>query len=871
VCDGAAGVTITGGTQPYFIQWTLLGAIVGTGPALVDRCAGIYVAEVTDANGCSASLVVPISDVDGEELTTVDGVTTCPNTCDGSVQLSYTCSAPPCTVTWYDAGGAEIAQAVEQVDGLCPGDYFVQVVNGSGCLTVDTATVLVPDPILANLGTTPVSCFGNCDGTATVAPTGGLAPYVYAWSPEPGGGQGTAVATGLCVGTYAVLITDANGCSIEQDALILGPSLLTVDAAVNNASCSGVCDGVISLSPQGGTAPYTFLWTPPPPNGATGAIAEQLCPGPWQVLVSDANGCDTLLTFVVTEPAPLEAALSTVDNICNGDCLGTAEVVVQGGTAPYVVTWRDAGGTVIAPDQTAIDQLCAGTYTVSVVDDNGCTRDLTFIIGQGPPIVPGLFVTGETCAGPCNGTAISTPDGGQGPYQFLWQPEPAAGQGTAIASGLCEGAYTVTITDQAGCDTTAAVVIAPYVPVDPGAVIADAGCPGSCDGSVLLDPTGGIGSLSFLWSPVPANGQGASSATGLCGGEITLTVTDAALCASTFTYTIGAPPAWIVVVDAVVPATCTNSADGAISVTTGGATSPLTFQWSGPVGYQSVLEDISGLAPGDHTLTVTDANGCDTTVVVNVPVINPLLADAGPDRRVCAGVDVVLEGFSNVPGVSFQWTDDQGQVLGELSTISLGDLPIGPNTITLTVTDGVCTVTDQVVIDVLELPLAQAGDDRSIFLGGTTTIGGSPSGPPGSVFSWVADTTLSAVDVPNPVASPAVNTWYTLTVVAPNGCQDTDSVLVRVLPELVIPSGFSPNGDGWNDAWIIDLIDLFPECEVEIYNRWGEMLFRSVGYRTPWDGRYNGGPVPVGTYYYIVKLNDPEYPDAYTGPLTVIR
>jgi gliding motility-associated-like protein len=210
-------------------------------------------------------------------------------------------------------------------------------------------------------------------------------------------------------------------------------------------------------------------------------------------------------------------------------------------------------------------------------------------------------------------------------------------------------------------------------------------------------------------------------------------------------------------------------------------------------------------------------------------------------------------------------------VLGSASILALADLPTGPNTITLTVTDGVCTVTDQVVIDVLEVPLAQAGDDRSIFLGGTTTLGGAPSGPPGSVFSWAADTTLSALDVPNPVASPAVTTWYTLTVVAPNGCQDTDSVLVRVLPELVIPSGFSPNGDGWNDAWIIDLIDLFPECEVEIYNRWGEMLFRSVGYRTPWDGRYNGGPVPVGTYYYIVKLNDPEYPDAYTGPLTVIR
>jgi gliding motility-associated-like protein len=98
-----------------------------------------------------------------------------------------------------------------------------------------------------------------------------------------------------------------------------------------------------------------------------------------------------------------------------------------------------------------------------------------------------------------------------------------------------------------------------------------------------------------------------------------------------------------------------------------------------------------------------------------------------------------------------------------------------------------------------------------------------------------------------------------------------DSVFIEVIPEVVITSGFTPNGDGTNDLWIIDFLDLFPNVTVEIYNRWGDQLFESVGYNTPWDGKYGNSPVPVGTYYYVINLNDPDFPEPITGPLTVLR
>ena len=123
----------------------------------------------------------------------------------------------------------------------------------------------------------------------------------------------------------------------------------------------------------------------------------------------------------------------------------------------------------------------------------------------------------------------------------------------------------------------------------------------------------------------------------------------------------------------------------------------------------------------------------------------------------------------------------------------------------------------------------------------------------------------------NPTATPSVTTTYTVTVTNSSGCSASDTVTVNVLPEINFPNGFTPNSDGVNDVWVIDNIQLFKNNVVEVYNRWGELLFRSVGYTTPWDGRFNGQELPVGTYYYVIDLNDPLFPTDYTGPITIMR
>jgi gliding motility-associated-like protein len=114
-------------------------------------------------------------------------------------------------------------------------------------------------------------------------------------------------------------------------------------------------------------------------------------------------------------------------------------------------------------------------------------------------------------------------------------------------------------------------------------------------------------------------------------------------------------------------------------------------------------------------------------------------------------------------------------------------------------------------------------------------------------------------------------TVYVVMVTDTNGCVGYDTVFVDLYPDIFTPTGISPNGDGINDDWEIDFIGEYPDCQVEVYNRWGQQLFYNQGYTQRWDGRYNGKDLPEGTYYYVIRLNHPAYPEPYTGPVTILR
>jgi gliding motility-associated-like protein len=208
--------------------------------------------------------------------------------------------------------------------------------------------------------------------------------------------------------------------------------------------------------------------------------------------------------------------------------------------------------------------------------------------------------------------------------------------------------------------------------------------------------------------------------------------------------------------------------------------------------------------------------------------------------------------------------------LGNTATLTTTPT-VGTNTFILIVDINGCTGTDTVVINYFPLPIANAGADINILNGTSTTLGGSPTTSSSNTVVWVPSNDVTDTTAFNPTASPDSTITYTVYVTDANGCVASDDITIVVLPDIIFPNGFSPNGDGDNDVWIIDFISEFPDCEVEVFNRWGQPIFYSKGYATPWDGTYNGNPVTVGTYYYVIKLNHPLYPNDFVGPLTILR
>ena len=870
ICDGSITSTPIGGVGPFDFVWTdplnpippLLTDLGVASSTVVGLCAGTVDLEITDqGTGCIYNYTLIINSINGPTIGMSSTDETCISACDGTATATPTGGTAPYTYSWAPTGPP--TDTNQTATGLCVGFYTVTVTDSNNCISSDTVTINSNGLTLTMTSVVPESCFGACDGSATVGVTGGTPTYTYQWD-DPSS-QITPQATGLCVGLYTVTVTDSILCTDTISTNITGPIALTVIAAENTPiSCNSNCDGAAIANVVGGTTNYTYAWNDP--LNQTTQIATGLCAGTYIVVVTDNNGCTASDTITLTEPTPIIDNVTIVAPNC-GVCDGSLTVVPTGGTGPYTYVWTTPTAPILTqPITNSLINLCAGAYSVTITDATGCSTTFNYPLSNINAPVPNTTVTDATCNGVCDGQITSAPTGGIPPYTYFWNP---GGDTTQTITGLCAGPFTLDVTDAAGCVGVAFDTVLEPAILQANLNATNINCNGVCDGWVVSNTIGGTGPYSYNWTSIPGGqitvGQGTDSISSLCAGTYFVTITDANGCPVTLDSMTIIEPTLITATSTQVDATCTANCDGSAVVTPANGIGPYTFQWNGnTTPGQSGSQ--TGLCFGLNTVEIFDQNGCSIIDSINIGATDTVLADAGLDTTICLGSSANLNGIPSGIFTNVEWFElPSMNSLGTTNSISVTPAAAGVFCYAFQVS-GACVYSDTVCVTVDPLPIADAGPDVTIFDGAGTTLNATG----GFTYAWTPSTGLSDTAISNPTANPTVTTTYYVTVTSANGCSATDSVIVTVLPNIIFPDGISPNGDGANDVWIIDFIEQFPNNVVEIYNRWGELLFHADGYLQNWDGTYNGKELPIGTYYYIIDLHE-EGIQPFTGPITVLR
>lgn len=857
-CVGINNATITsiasGGTGTTY-TYTLDGVTTNTTGIFVNVSAGPHTVCISDSLLCSKcfNYNIPASNT---ILSTVSYTNvTCNGTNDGAITLSsINGGTPNYTISWNNL------QTGAVLTNLAAGSYTATITDAIGCQAIDTITITAPPAILPNATLTSPAC-GLCNGEINLAPTGGtpatiVPAYTYTWT----NGTNADSLTGVCAGLYQVTISDSLGCTQTVQIPVSNPGSPTVTTTATSPVCSSACSGIITTTVSASSSTVTYFWLP---NGQTTSSINNLCAGVYFVEVKDSAGCIATVPDTITAGVTLTLN-ATVTNPGCAVCNGAINTNVSGGTGPYTYSWSANAGGATTPN---ISGACAGAYTVYITDTgSGCTDSIPLGLNSaanGPILTP--TTVPALCHGSCTGTASVSIFGGTTPYNADW----SNGQlNTTTINNLCPNVYVVTVTDNMGCVTTASVeVTEPDTLIRSLPIIVQPKCFGDANGSITTVISGGTPVYTYTWNPATIVGPGGN---GLVAGMYSVTISDANGCSITEFDTL-VDPALLTITGTVTPASCNTVPDASIATTTNGGTGTYSYTWSG--GSTATTANLSNILVGNYSVNVTDANGCkDSTSFVVTAAIN-VTANAGNDTTLCSVPTFTLNG-STSGATSLQWIqlpNPPGPVLGTTPSLSVTPTPGDTTSYVLVAQNGGCSYSDTINVIMNSTPVPDAGTHVTIFLGQQATIGGSPTNPGGGTIAWTPHAGIGDTTANSPVVTPQVTTQYTVYVTNAAGCVGWDTVTVTVLPTFVIPSGFSPNGDGYNETWQIDYIYMFPNCEVEVYNRWGEQLFYSKGYNTPWAGKYQGKDVPVGTYYYVIRLNDPKFPDHFAGPLTILR
>ncbi len=489
--NGVATVNPVGGNLPYTYKWSNGSSTVSasqTTPAILT--AGTYTVTVTDNCGVSktgtATIIQPA--LLRDSVTSQINIT-CGGGNGGSISLGCKGGTFPYVFLWSNGSTLQTAS------GLSAGSYSVIITDQKGCSnTVSPISITQPDAInISPASITYPLCNGG-KGNASVLVNGGTSPYAYTWTSAV---STTNTATGLAAGSYTVSVKDAHRCTTLLVISITQPGIIhdsIVKTATHNVSCKGSNNGSAAIGVKYGTPPYLYHWTP---NVGSAATVSGLSAGTYSVTVIDNNGCSSSTgVVVITQPAAvLRDSVSVLVNVgCYGGSGGQISVGTRGGTSPYSYSWSN-GNTKYTQSG-----LSAGTYTISITDNLGCSNTLFTTVSQPTEIVP---VITDSCIGNSIGIVKVTASGGVLPYTYKW-----SNAKTTTSMNVANGSYTVTVKDAHGCSETTGITTncsaTPKVKKDIENPVSGPQCCDELDNiSVYPNPNNGQFTIQFLEEKPP--------------------------------------------------------------------------------------------------------------------------------------------------------------------------------------------------------------------------------------------------------------------------------------------------------------------------------------------------------------------------------
>ena len=864
--NGSISAAVNGGVPPYTYNWDN----GQTSATITGLAAGQYTLTLTDQGGQSdiqTFLVGSPSDLDIAVNSTTPETG---NGNDGSISITVSGGTPGYTYSWSSPNG--FTSTAEDITNLEEGVYTVTVMDSNGC--TETRDILLGAVLsIENKFEIDVDCFGECTGEIDIVVVGGQPPYLYSWSGPDNFTATTQDIDDLCAGIYEATITDNIGqsifttCRIDEPllALTIEPNPTIINEIVPNT-------GSINITVSGGTAPYTYQWS----NQATSEDLTNLFEGSYRVTVTDANGCILISPEFNVEriPLPINVEMLSINSpTCAVDCNGSVSMQIQGGDAPYQLVWSDGLTQTLSttnPTYTRED-MCADDYILTITDANGQPLEVPIVLLDLDPIVIDEVVTPEIMGN--DGTINTTVTGGQPPYSYNWSPSSLPS--TPDQANLTAGLYIVTVTDANGCEEIDSFVIedqiAPLSCNPSNTVINQIDCNGDMDGSINISITGGRLPYSYQWDDNQS--QTTEDAIGLGAGTYTVTVTDSegteTICGP---YTIDDQPA----IDAgvsVITFPNAGNADGAARVDVVGGLPPYSYEWESG----EVTQIASMLSAGPQNVTISDANGCEFILEFDFTEdIQPLSADISDMEDIACNGDATgfacVEAFGGVAPYEIIWST------GEM-TFCINNLL--PGEYSYTVTDsgtgmsiqeqtGSVIITEPEALNiefVVEDPsgmLTADGKAEAIVTGGVAPYTFQWSNPDGTGHNTALCEDLLAGT-------------YFVVVQDANECILVDSVSLSnqfggecLETRNIITPG---EADGKNDTFLIQCAPGSINT-LEIYNRFGQLVFITDNYDNTWAGTdRRGNLLPAGGYFYVFLLEDANTGETvpFQGHITILR